>query len=472
MQGLEAQVPPHFMPLFAEHDRKQFYALWGGRSSGKSTAAALGVLHRVETIERTKRRPARVLCAREVQVTLEDSSRQAIVSWIDKLDRRRTRYQPGYDVRINYIGTPMGGRILFHGMSDSHGTARRILSVEGIDLLWIEQAETLSPDSRALAYPTVFRNAGSEIWCTFNPRYRSDPVYQDFITGRIADVSCVLHGNFLDLPAAWRTPEQEQLRQITLRDEPERYPHMWLGQVDDLGEARKVLSFGVVQACVDAWAKYAGEDDLVRGRPFVGLDIADTGADRNAMVTRIGPYITGAERWTAPSFAETATRANHHASDIGAVAMYYDAGGGYGGGVWSHLRQMQREAPLPYAVHGINFGAAVEGPKTEYLRGQTNAAYFAHRNAQMAWALRMRALRTKQLLDGEDVDPALCLFIDPSIPNLDTLLVQLSQPEWEENSTGHIVIDKQPEDAPSPDMYDAAILAFAYDSRNGLRANR
>ena len=68
------------------------------------------------------------------------------------------------------------------------------------------------------------------------------------------------------------------------------------------------------------------------------------------------------------------------------------------------------------------------------------------------------------------MDPERGLFIDGSIPRVETYLAQLSQPEWKEDVSGRIVIDKSPEDAPSPDLYDATVLAFASDSRSGLRA--
>ena len=67
------------------------------------------------------------------------------------------------------------------------------------------------------------------------------------------------------------------------------------------------------------------------------------------------------------------------------------------------------------------------------------------------------------------VDPAACLVINPGIPNLNVYLSQLAQPEWSENRSGKIVIDKQPDGMPSPDLYDATVLAFAYDSRYGVK---
>ena len=76
---------------------------------------------------------------------------------------------------------------------------------------------------------------------------------------------------------------------------------------------------------------------------------------------------------------------------------------------------------------------------------------------------------TRRLIeDNEPIPLDRCLFINPAIPRVERMLAQMTQPIWQENTTGKLVIDKCPEDAPSPDMYDAAVLAFAQDSRFGL----
>ena len=122
-----------------------------------------------------------------------------------------------------------------------------------------------------------------------------------------------------------------------------------------------------------------------------------------------------------------------------------------------------------YPAVGVNFGAAVEGGNTEFVRGQTNAQYFARRYSQLAWSLRLRATRTKRLMDGEGVDLATCLVINPDIEGLDGFLTQLSQPAYDETTTGKVEIEKGPKDSVNPDLFDAACLSVSPDSRAGLR---
>lgn len=454
-------MPTHFMPLLEPRPerRKKFYALYGGRSGGKSRAAGLALLIRAREIERMHNRPARIMCARESMASIRQSSKAVIEGALDILG-----WRPYFEVQNNRVITPLGGEIFFVGISETYRTDEAILSIEGVDLVWFEQSESMSERTHELLYPTIFRTPGAEIWLTFNPRFRHDPVYRDFVIGLRSDEACIMKGNYGDMPAQWRTDAQEAERLACLRDEPDRYPHIWLGEPDDVGGVRLVLPYATLRACVDM-AHLAPDNP---GPLHLGLDIADTGSDRNALVGRRGPLIVSAERWSAKTLGDTTRRAHTIASESGAVALHYDVGG-VGAGVRSHLADMDTDART-YATRPVNFGAAVEGKDVSYTRGVSNADFFARRSSQLAWALRLRAQNTVRLRDGEAVDPARCLFVSPDIPRLEEYLAQLAQPQWDENPSGKLTIDKSPDDAPSPDLYDATALAFARDSRSGLRA--
>ena len=126
--------------------------------------------------------------------------------------------------------------------------------------------------------------------------------------------------------------------------------------------------------------------------------------------------------------------------------------------------------PRPaYVIRPELFGGEVKGKDSRYSHGFSNAQFFARRNAQLGWALRSRAARTVRLANGEDIDPARCLFIDDGIPRLEKYLSQLTQPAWRDGLRSKIELVKQPEDTKSPDLYDATALAFARDSQYGLR---
>ena len=208
-----------------------------------------------------------------------------------------------------------------------------------------------------------------------------------------------------------------------------------------------------------------------------GLDVADTGADKNALAGRAGPELFHVEQWSGTASmhtGRTATRAHHWCVEHGASRLYFDLGGP-GAGV--RAKMMELHGQRDYEVRGVHFGGKVEGPDVRFTRGErkpiTNGEYFFNRAAQMGWAVRLRATNTARLTDGEEVDPTRCLFVSPEIHRLEDVLAQCAQPEWSDD-TGKLKIDKQPREAgeakpPSPDGYDATIQAFASDSARGLR---
>ena len=103
----------------------------------------------------------RGVCVREVQKSLKESAKRLIEDKIEALE------MPGFRVLTDRIITPGDGVILFQGMQDH--TADSIKSLEGFDVAWTEEAQTLSSRSLEFLRPTI-RKPGSELWFSWNPR--------------------------------------------------------------------------------------------------------------------------------------------------------------------------------------------------------------------------------------------------------------------------------------------------------------
>ena len=149
-----------FTPLL---ESARYKGAWGGRGSGKSHFFGERV------VIRCLGEPGlRVVCIREVQKTLAQSSKRLIEQKIIALGVGRK-----FRVLEEKIVTPGGGLIIFQGMQDH--TAESIKSLEGYKIAWIEEAQTLSQRSLTLLRPTI-RVPGSEIWASWNPRRKSDAI--------------------------------------------------------------------------------------------------------------------------------------------------------------------------------------------------------------------------------------------------------------------------------------------------------
>lgn len=210
MSTLRVPVARAFKPLLTP---RRYKGAHGGRGSGKSHFFA----ERLPIIALEK--PGmRAVCIREIQKSLKESAKRLIE---DKLNALSIGAE--FDVQAAEIRTPGGGVILFQGMQDH--TAESIKSLEGMDVAWVEEGQTLSDRSWRMLRPTI-RKPGSEIWASWNPRLRSDPVDKFFRQATDADIACV-QANWRDNP--WFPEVLEAERQRDLKNDPDGYGHVWEG---------------------------------------------------------------------------------------------------------------------------------------------------------------------------------------------------------------------------------------------------
>lgn len=164
IQELKLEFPPKLECLFLP---KRYKVLYGGRGSAKSWSAARALI--VIMLQR----PIRVLCAREVQNSIQDSVHKLLKDQIYAM-----QLGDKFDIQQNtIICTDTGGDFRFEGIRNN---INKIKSYEGVDICWVEEAQSITKNSWDVLIPTI-RKAGSEIWITFNPDLESDETYQRFV---------------------------------------------------------------------------------------------------------------------------------------------------------------------------------------------------------------------------------------------------------------------------------------------------
>ena len=262
-----------FSPLL---EPARYKGAYGGRGSGKSQFfGGLG-------IEDAMRWPGdageglRMVCIREVQKSLKHSAKSLIES---KMRAHGLGEGDGFRVYSDVIKTPGDGVIIFQGMQDH--TADSIKSLEGFHKAWVEEAQTLSHISLSLLRPTIrwedkSRGLASEIWASWNPRRRIDPI-DALLRGSPPEGSIVVRANWSDNP--WFPGVLESERLECLRNQPDQYDHIWEGDYATvftgayyarlISEARKAGRVGKV-----------GRDPLLSVRAY--WDIGGTGAKADA----------------------------------------------------------------------------------------------------------------------------------------------------------------------------------------------
>ena len=210
----------------------RYKCLFGGRGSGKSFAVADALL--IIGIQR----PCRILCAREFQNSLSESVHQLLCDRIEALGLGSY-----YRILESKILGANGTEFLFKGLRHN---VRSLKSIPGITHVWIEEASSTSNSSWQTLVPTI-RDPGSEIWLTFNPDQRTDPVYQIFVEspGSLAGETYIQEVNWRDNP---HFPHELELeRQAMLATDPDLYQHVYEGQCWERSEAQVLLDKWIVQ---------------------------------------------------------------------------------------------------------------------------------------------------------------------------------------------------------------------------------
>jgi len=207
---LESEVPRAFKPLLQPMRYKGAY---GGRGGAKSHFFS------EEIILRCYERRTRVACIREVQKSIKDSVKQLLS---DKINR--FGLQGFFEVLETEIRGKNGSLIIFVGMQSYN--AQNIKSLEGYDIAWVEEAQTLSQYSLDLLRPTL-RARGSELWFSWNPRFKTDPVDQFFRRNPPSNAISVLV-NWKDNPWFGETELHADMLADYAND-PEKAEHIWGG---------------------------------------------------------------------------------------------------------------------------------------------------------------------------------------------------------------------------------------------------
>jgi phage terminase large subunit len=206
----KAQFPVKLECLF-QPEKSRYRILYGGRGGAKSWGVARALLIK------GAQRSLRILCAREFQTSIKDSVHKLLCDQIIDLG-----LEGFYEITQASIRGKNGTEFSFVGLKNN---VANVKSYEGVDICWVEEAQTTSRLSWNILIPTI-RKEGSEIWVTFNPELETDETYQRFVL-HPPENSVVQKINWSDNP--W-FPETLMLEKDALRmRDVEAYNTVWEG---------------------------------------------------------------------------------------------------------------------------------------------------------------------------------------------------------------------------------------------------
>ena len=251
------ELPPKAIPAYSQHYR--YIGLYGGRGSAKSYTA-----HKMAAIAGYAE-PKRILCAREFQNSLKESSFAQVEVCINSEPWLASHYSVGE----SYIRGANGTEFLFAGLSRN---PQSIKSMVDIDIVIVEEAEQVSQQSIDLLIPTI-RKAGSTLVFVWNRGMRGSPI-DNLLINHPPDDACVIEMNWRDNP--WFSDELEAERQHHKKHYPVTYNHVWEGGYMESSETNPFLSYTIGPKT------YTGKDvyDPELMHRVISIDVSQcTGAD-------------------------------------------------------------------------------------------------------------------------------------------------------------------------------------------------
>ena len=410
MSRQEILVPIEFSRLLDGDWREA--AVYGGRYSLKSHTVA-----RVLLIRAMKQKK-RIFCGREFQNSIADSSYQLLVDLINKYNL--AMFHVTRDAIINKQNE---SDFLFKGIKNN---TQSVKSIEGIDIAWIEEAQTITEPSLEILTPTV-RKPGSQIIYTYNRLTELDAIHKRLvIEGR--PNTLVINVNY-DTALKYGWLNDEQINEIAFDKEhnPELYAHKWLGEPISQNEF-SILSRSAV---LDSMQRSIEGD----GQEIYGVDVARMGSDRTVFWKRKGLKTI--------KFAVHSKLRTTQVCDVLEQFMDFDKEAqlkiddtGVGGGVTDEM--MKRG----YNVIAINFGGIAQN--TDKYPNWISEAWFY----------------------------MITILPEAELPMEADLLMELTTRQWKQDSKGKRRVESKDDYKKrgfrSPDLADACIICYATPQEPGM----
>jgi len=152
-------------------------------------------------------------------------------------------------------------------------------------LCWVEEAQALSSRSLSLLRPTI-RAEGSELWFSWNPQHKNDPVDKLLRGDILPPDSIIVEANYSDNPFFPNVLDAERL--FDKENDPDQYPHIWEGKYATVNAGAYYAS-RLTEARNDGRIGRVAADPLMTTRAF--WDIGGTGAKADAVSIWIAQFI-------------------------------------------------------------------------------------------------------------------------------------------------------------------------------------
>lgn len=333
---------------FWEHPARN-KVLPGGRASSKSHDAA-GI-----AVFLASNYTLKILCARRFQARISES-----VYALVKMKIETSPFRSDWKILKTSMENKVTGSVfLFFGIERN---LAEIKSLEGVDILWLEEANYITEAHWKVLEPTI-RKDTSEVWFIFNPDESTDFVYDHFILQEQED-TIVRHINWDENP--WLSDTMLKIIRDAYEKDPKTAEHIYGGK-PKTGSDKSIIRLDYIEAAIDAHTKIKGWDDS--GMVRLGFDVADDGDDLCAQVVTKGNIITFIEEWEGQEdeLLKSCSKVWETARRFGAKVTYDSIGvGATCGAKFKELNDISPNWKCDYFA--FNAGETVENPDKVFMQ--------------------------------------------------------------------------------------------------------
>ena len=394
------QIPYEFKELYNPAWRNLVF--YGGRNALKSFEFGRALLILARQYKK------RILCTREIQNTIKDSVHKLLCDHIERFN-----FNEYVITRDSIINSVTGSDFIFKGLKHN---INEVKSTEGVDICWVEEAQSVTEKSLDVLTPTV-RKPGSQMWFSYNRFDELDPVHVRFVINQPPN-TYKKKVNY-DIAEKYGLLSKE-IREEIIHDRdnfPDLYAHKWLGEPLGQSEFSAISRTDILEAM--------SREITDEGQIEVGVDVARMGSDRTVLWKRKGLKTLDYRIYQGKRTTEVCDLIEGFA-DKSIIIKVDDTG--VGGGVTDELIKRG------YQVVPVNFGSE-PADKDKY----TNLI-------SEAWFYLKNIIKEIQL------------------PNDRDLLMELSTRQWKQDSRGRRYIESKADykkrGFKSPDLADACIICY------------
>lgn len=438
--------------------------LHGGRASSKSHDAA-GM-----AVYLTSNFCLKFMCARRFQARISESVYTLVKNKIEE-----SPFRGDWKIlQTSMVNRRTGSEFLFYGIEKN---LMEIKSTEGVDVLWLEEANYITAEHWKVLEPTI-RKENSEVWFIFNPDFVFDFVYDNFVMTERAN-TIVQQINWWDNP--WLSDTMIDIIEDMYKTDPELADHVYGGEPRDGGD-KMIIPLKFITAALDAHTKIPGWDKT--GKSTLGFDVADDGDDLNAMVKFEGNICDHAENWKGleDELGKSCSKVWNFARDHNADITYDSIGVGASSG--SKFSELNADNGLKIGYSAFNAGGGVRDPDAVFMRLPhmkiLNKDQFENAKAQEWFDTATAFRKTYEVITNGaryPVDELISIDttkIKPAV--LKELMKELSCVQKDVSARGKFMAEKKEKlrdrGIKSPNMADAFIMGrIKAKKRKGMFAN-